>query len=123
VAVPIKVLPFPSVVVYVYGVGPPGVNGVEPGWPTGPWTCAAVVAAVAVGDVVGAVVAAAAVEGVWEAEVVPAPPNVCLESMRCKDRRRTKEEEKNAYNTCVNVWPKALVVTCSTMVLPALDEV
>jgi hypothetical protein len=55
-------LPFASVVVYVYGVGPPGVNGVEAGWPTGPWTCPAVVAAVAVGDVVAAVVAA--VEGV-----------------------------------------------------------
>ena len=62
VAVPITVLPFASVVVYVYGVGPPGVTGVVPGWPTGPWTCPAVVAAVAVGDVVGAVVAA--VEGV-----------------------------------------------------------
>lgn len=61
-AVPITVLPFASVVVYVYGVGPPGVNGVEAGWPTGPWTCPAVVAAVAVGDVVAAVVAA--VEGV-----------------------------------------------------------
>ena len=34
-----------------------------------------------------------------------------------------KEEEKNAYKTCVKVWPKALVVTCSTMVLPALDGV
>jgi hypothetical protein len=62
VAVLITVLPFASVVVYVYGVGPPGVNGVEAGWPTGPWTCPAVVVAVAVGDVVGAVVAA--VEGV-----------------------------------------------------------
>jgi hypothetical protein len=61
VAVPITVLPFASVVVYVYGVGPPGVTGVVPGWPTGPWT-AAVVVAVPVGDVVGAVVAA--VEGV-----------------------------------------------------------
>lgn len=62
VAVPITGLPFASVVVYVYGVGPPGVNGVVPGWPTGPWTAA--VATVAVGDVVGAVVAAAAVVGV-----------------------------------------------------------
>ena len=80
-AVPITVLPFASVVVYVYGVAPPGVNGVAAGWPTGPWTCAAVVAAVAVADadVVVAVVAAAAVEGVCEVEVVPAPPNVCLE--------------------------------------------
>lgn len=81
-AVPITVLPLASVVVYVYGVGPPGLTGVVAGWPTGPWTCAAVVAAVAVGDVVGAVVAA--VEGVWvawEAEVAAAPPNVCLESM------------------------------------------
>jgi hypothetical protein len=64
VAVPITVLPFASVVVYVYGVGPPGVTGVVPGWPTGPWAAAVVAAvavAVAVGDVVGAVVAA--VEG------------------------------------------------------------
>lgn len=62
-AVPITVLPFASVVVYVYGVGPPGVTGVVPGWPTGPWAAAVVAAAaVAVGDVVGAVVAA--VEGV-----------------------------------------------------------
>ena len=62
VAVPITVLPFASVVVHDYGVGPPGVAGFVPGWPTGPWTCPAVVAAVAVGDVVGAVVAA--VDGV-----------------------------------------------------------
>jgi len=82
VAVPITVLPFASVVVYVYGVGPPGLTGVVAGWPTGPWICVAVVVAVPVGDVVGAVVAA--VEGVWvawEAEVAAAPPNVCLESM------------------------------------------
>jgi hypothetical protein len=57
VAVPITGLPFASVVVYVYGVGPPGVPGVVPGWPTGPWTATTVVAVV-VGDVVGAVVAA-----------------------------------------------------------------
>jgi len=64
VAVPITVLPFASVVVYVYGVGPPGVTGVVPGWPTGPWTDAVAVA-VATWDVIGAVVAAvAAVEGV-----------------------------------------------------------
>lgn len=56
-AVPITVLPFASVVVYVYGVGPPGLTGVVAGWPTGPWI-AAVVVAVPVGDVVGAVVAA-----------------------------------------------------------------
>ncbi len=60
-AVAITGLPFASVVVYVYGVGPPGVNGVVPGWPTGPWTWAWVVVAVAVRAVVGAVVAA--VEG------------------------------------------------------------
>lgn len=61
-AVPITVLPFASVVVYVYGVGPPGVTGVAAGWPTGPWVTAVAAAAVVVGDVVGAVVAA--VEGV-----------------------------------------------------------
>ena len=61
VAVPITVLPLASVVVYVYGVAPPGVNGVAAGWPTGPWTCVVATAAAAV-DVVGAVVAAAAVE-------------------------------------------------------------
>jgi hypothetical protein len=123
VAVPITVLPFASVVVYVYGVGPPGVTGVVPGWPT--TTAVVAAAAVAVGDVVGAVVAA--VERVWvawEAEVVVAPPKVCLESMRRKtDGGRRRKEEKNAYKICVTVWPKALVVTCSTMVLPALDGV
>jgi hypothetical protein len=31
VAVTVKVLPFASVVIYVYGVGPPGVRGVVPG--------------------------------------------------------------------------------------------
>ena len=30
---------------------------------------------------------------------------------------------ENAYKICVTVWPKALVVTCCTMVLPALDGV
>jgi len=75
VAVPSTGLPFASVVVYVYGVGPPGVVGVVPGTPTGPWTCPAVVVAVVVGDVVAAVVAA--VEGACEA-VVAAPPKVCL---------------------------------------------
>lgn len=125
-AVPITVLPFASVVVYVYGVGPPGVTGVVPGWPTGPWVTVVAAAAVAVGDVVAAVVAA--VEGVWVAwvvEVVAAPPKVCLESMQRKTDggRRRKGKRKNAYKICVTVWPKALVVTCSTMVLPALDGV
>jgi hypothetical protein len=59
VAVATTGLPFASVVVYVYGVGPPGVTGVVPGWPTGPWVAVVAVAvAVAVGDVVAAVVAA-----------------------------------------------------------------
>jgi hypothetical protein len=114
VAVAITVLPFASVVVYVYGVGPPGLTGAVAGWPTGPWTCVAVVAAVAVGDVVGAVVAAAVVAAVeavwvaWEAEVVAAAPaTVCLESMRRKTVGGGRRKRKNAY---VTVPPRALVV-------------
>ena len=85
-------LPFASVVVYVYGVGPPGLNGVGPGWPTGPcWTCVVVAAAVAAvdGDVVEADVAAvvAAVVEAWEAVVVAAtPPMVCLKPTQSKKR-------------------------------------
>jgi hypothetical protein len=55
-------LPFASVVVYVNGVGPPGVVGNGAGCPTGPcWACVVVAVAVAIGDV--AAVDAAAVEG------------------------------------------------------------
>ena len=83
-------LPFASVVVYVYGVGPPGVSGVGAGWPTGPCCpCVVVATAAAVdGAVVEAVVAAAAeVAGVvWAAVVVAAPPKVCLETTRRKMR-------------------------------------
>ena len=93
VAVASTGLPFASVVVYVYGVGPPGLNGVVPGWPTGPcWTCVVVAAAAADADVVEADVAAvaavvAAVEA-WEAAVVvaAAPPMVCLKPMQSKER-------------------------------------
>jgi hypothetical protein len=84
VAVTVKVLPFASVVIYVYGVGPPGVKGVVPGWPTGPCWSGAVVAAVA-GVVVGLVAAAEEAEeaeaAVVAAGVVVDPPgaNVSLE--------------------------------------------
>lgn len=113
-------LPFASVVVYVYGVGPPGVPGVGAGWPTGPWICvvAAVVAAI-VGDVVEADVAAeeATVAEVWEEVVAAAPATVCLEPIRRK--KRTRRRRKTLAH--VTLRPKALVVICSTMVLPALD--
>lgn len=90
VAVASTGLPFASVVVYVYGVGPPGLNGVVPGWPTGPcWTCVVVAAAAVDADVVEADVAAvvAAVEA-WEAAVVvaAAPPMVCLKPTQSKKR-------------------------------------
>lgn len=95
------ILPFPSVVVYTNGVGPPGVSGVVPGCPTGPWSPGVVVTAAAVvgdevvrvGEVVGEVRAGLVVTG-----VVPGP-RVC--------------------SICVRGWPKALVVICSTMVSPA----
>jgi hypothetical protein len=94
VAVTSKGLPFASVVVYVNGVGPPGVVGVVPGWPTGPcWACVvvAVATAVVVGDV-AAVDAAAVVRvgEVWAVVVVAAPPKVCLESTRRKKRTRRR---------------------------------
>lgn len=83
VAVTVKVLPLASVVIYVYGVGPPGVKGVVPGWPTGPCWSGAVVAAVAVAGVVVGLVAAAeeAEAAVVAAGVVVDPPgaNVSLE--------------------------------------------
>jgi hypothetical protein len=69
-------LPFASVVVYVYGVGPPGDKGVVPGWPTGPCWAWVWRAAVAVG-----VVAAEAAEVAEVAGVVAAPgAKVCLEN-------------------------------------------
>jgi hypothetical protein len=116
--------PFPSVVVYVYGVGPPGVVGNGAGSPTGPcWPCVVVAVAAVVGGV-AAVVAAAeeAVGVVWEEAGVAAPPTVCLESTRRKKRTRRRRKPL-AHNICVKVWPKALVVICSIMVLPALDRV
>jgi len=116
-------LPFASVVVYVYGVGPPGVVGVGAGWPTGPcWACVVVAVAVVVGDVAAVVAAVeAAVGDVWAEVVAAAPPTVCLGSTR---RKKTERRRRTlAHNICVTVWPKALVVTCSIMVLPALDGV
>jgi hypothetical protein len=56
---------------------------------------------------------------VWEAVVAAAPPNVCLGS---KQRKTENKKDKSAHTTCVTLWPKALVLTCSTTVLPALDE-
>ena len=60
---------------------------------------------VAVGDVVDAVVAA--VEGVWvvwEVEVVVAPPNVCLESMRRKtDGGGRRKREKCLQYLCYSL--------------------
>jgi hypothetical protein len=92
VAVSSTGLPFASVVVYVYGVGPPGVNGVVPGWPTGPCCCVVAVATVAVvvGEAVEADVAAveAAVEA-WEEVVAAAtPPTVCLESTQSTQSKK-----------------------------------
>lgn len=124
VAETITGLPFASVVVYVYGVGPPGDSGVGAGWPTGPcWACVVVatVAVVVDGDVVEAAAAATEVaEVVWAADVVAAPPKVCLGSTRRK-KRTGRWRKTLAHNTCVIVWPRALVVTCSTMLMPALD--
>jgi len=55
----------------------------------------------------------------WEAEVAAAPPKVCLGS---KQRKTGKKKHESAHTTCVTLWPKALVLTCSTTVLPALDK-
>lgn len=68
----------PIVVVYVKGVGPPGVPTVGAGWPTGPCCCGRVVVGVA-GVVV--VVAAVVVGVAVDVDVVSgsaAPTTVCL---------------------------------------------
>lgn len=81
------VTPSAFVVVYVYGVGPPGTTGVVgAGCPTGPcWpTAAAVVAVAVVAGIAAAVVAAAAAVVAAAAAVVAAAAAgmVCLRS-RC----------------------------------------
>jgi hypothetical protein len=92
--------PFASVVVYVYGVGPPGVRGVVPGCPTtGPcWLGVVVVRVLVVVGVVPVVVGVVVGEVLVAVVDVPCP-KVC--------------------SVCVSGWPKAFVVTCSTMVTPA----